>query len=186
MKGLKNHQDMMYIKQDRIQSTMAEDHASSQDFQLASKEASLLYSPSPGLLVPLLQMLLPHLLYIIQCQILSAQHIWYLLQLQQVQDTSAILESVIQGSENLTQEKSYSELIGHDASSTFSDEEIRSTLSLDCSGNPGLSATQSGVCPAAHTAQLIQRVTSEKRSDHGNPLTDHVYSNSLIDPNVVK
>jgi hypothetical protein len=42
-----------------------------------------------------------------------------------------------------------------------------------------------GACQAAHTAQLIPRVTSENRSDHRNPLTDCVYSNSLIDPDIV-
>ena len=190
MKGLKNRQDMMYIKQDRIQSTLAEDHASSRDFRSASKEASLLYVPSPGFASPPAPNVVatPSLYHSMPKFISPTYLVPPAIDLTlQAQDTSAILESVIQGSEHLTQEKSYSELIFHDASSTFSDEEIRSILSLDCSGNPVLSTTQSdpGVCPAAHTAQLIPRVTSEKRSHHKNPLTNHVYSNSLIDPNVV-
>ena len=51
----------------------------------------------------------------------------------------------------------------HDAPSTFSDEKIRSTLSLDCSGNPVLGAAQSDpgihVCPVANAAQLLPKVT---------------------------
>ena len=190
MKGLKNRQDMLYIKQDRIQSPLAEGHGSIQDFRSASKETSLVYTPSPGFVsppapnavaTPALYQSMPKFTSP-TCRVPPAIDLT-----QQAQDISANLESIFQGSEHLTQDKSYSELIVHDATSTFSDEEIRSILSLDWGGNPIPSTTQSdpGACQAAHTAQLIPRVTSEKRSDHRNPLTDCVYSNSLIDPDIV-
>ena len=117
-----------------------------QDIRSTSKEASLVYTPSPGFVSPPNpNLVVTPSVYHSMAKFSSPTHsIHSAMDLtQQTKSILANLESSPQDTQHPTQDRLYSDLIVHDVHFTFSDEEIQSILSLDWSGNPVPSAIQS-------------------------------------------
>ena len=137
MQSLKSRQDMMYIKQDRIQSTLADNSCSGvRTFHSAYKEASVVYTPSSGFVSPPVANVVPTpSLYHPMPTFTSPT--------QQAAGVPFNMDSIPTGREQISQEKPYSDFIDLDAHSMISDEDIQSFLSIDWDTKTAVSTTKS-------------------------------------------
>ena len=177
IQGLKSCQDMMYIKQDHIQSTLADEPSHYQNLQSSSKDTAVAYARNPGLSSPPVS---HHSRFVCPTPNLTVTPGIY----QAGPSTGNLTQPTI----DLTDiDLPYFEGQSHfnlpsDIRTDISDEGIQSFLSMNWDPKPPQSTTQSdpGVYPMSS-----KMVSSSKTSQSLVP--ERVYSDSLLEPeHVVK